>query len=547
MTLRGKLLIPALSTVFLGFAIFVVYQVSAQDREAAKEMEDEIANLSELVSTANISYVWTYDTVGLQMSIESMLKDPQIVGIEIFTTAGDSLAKAEEEGKPRLYTREVEMIRDGMKAGKAKIVFTDHRIRAKARSLVVNIAVFVGILFAAIAAVMTVVIGRVVKPIVRLTGITKDMAEGEGDLTVRIPAAGKDEVARLSGYFNTFLDKLSAIVSNLRSVWKRSSEIGLELSQEAQEASASSTQISSAAGAMSDRVGFLREEIGKASDNVDKINAFIARVVDMIQDQAAAVNESSAAVQQMIANAANIERSTEGKLKLVHELESLAKRLEEGASMNAQAMEESSRSTDLIAEMIGVINDVASRTNLLAMNAAIEAAHAGASGRGFSVVADEIRKLAEQTAGNAKSIGDTIGRIVNGIEKASAVTKEAGATIMEVISGIGAVADGMNETLAGLKEMSIGNAQIIESLGALNKMTEDVRSSGSGMRQGTAEIAASIRRIIEITEENKRGIDEMASGVREISEAMASLSDLSTRNSANIATLDEEMRKFKTE
>jgi len=547
MTLRSRLLTPALLTVFLGFAVFVAYETSTQDKETARDMEEEMANLSELVSTANISYVWTYDTIGLQMSVESMIKDPQIVGIEIFSSAGDSLAKAEEEGKPNLYTRESELVRDGMKAGKAKITFTDHYLRAKSRALVSNIAVFVGILFVVIAAVMTVFTGRAVKPIVRLTSITKDMAEGEGDLTVRIPARGDDEVARLSRYFNVFLDKLSAIVASLKNVGEQSSEISAELAGGAQEASASSTQISSSARAMSDRVGFLREEIGKSSDNVEKINAFIARVVDMIQEQAAAVNESSAAVQEMIANAANIERSTEGKLELVRGLESLAKRLEEGAALNVKAMDESSRSTELIAEMIGVINDVASRTNLLAMNAAIEAAHAGTYGRGFSVVADEIRKLAEQTADNAKSIGETIGRVVSGIEKASTVTRESSGTIAEVISGIGAVAGGMNETLLGLKEMSIGNTQIIESLGALNKMTEEVKSSGSGMRQGTEDIGASIRRIIEITEENKRGIEEMAAGIREISDSMAALSDLSVRNSSNIATLDDAMRKFKTE
>ncbi len=547
MTLRGRLLVPALSTVLLGFALFLAYQIWAQDKDASKEMEEEIANLSELVSTANISYVWTYDTIGLQMSVESMIKDPQIVSIEIFSPAGDSLAKAEEEGKPRLYERTTELVRDGIKAGAAKIVFTDHYLRARARAFAVNIAVFVGILFVVIASVMTIITGRVVRPIVRLTGITRDMAEGEGDLTVRIPARGDDEVARLSGYFNIFLDKLSAIVTSLKSVGEKSSEIGAELAGGAQEASASSTQMSSSARAMSDRVGFLREEIGKSSDGVERINDLIARVVGMIQEQASAVNESSAAVQQMIANASNIERSTEDKLELTRKLESLAKRLEEGAAANVEAMDESSRSTELIAEMIGVINDVASRTNLLAMNAAIEAAHAGASGRGFSVVADEIRKLAEQTADNARSIGETIERVVSGIEKASELTKESSGTIVEVISGIGAVAGGMDETLLGLKEMSIGNAQIIESLAELNKMTEEVKSSGTGMRRGTEEINLSIKRILEITEENKQGIEEMAAGIREISDSMAALSDLSVRNSTNIATLDEAMRKFKTE
>ncbi len=547
MTLRFKLLIPTLITVFLGFGAFVAYQAASQAMESADEMKREMDNLSDLVTTANVSYVWNYDTIGLKLSLESMLKDPQIVSIEVFESSGSSMAKVEEEAPPTLYEREADLSRDGTTVGKAKIVFTDHFIRAKAGSYLRTIIVLEVILFLMVASIMTIVSGRIAKPIRRLTGIIKGMAEGEADLTARISARGSDEVAKLADYFNVFLGKLRAIVVSLKTVGRKSGELSDELAENAQIISASTVQISTSTSAMSDRVGFLGRELGNSSASVERINAFIAHVVEMIQEQAAAVNESSAAVQQMIANVGNIERSTEGKLELVRSLEVQARKLDEGAAQNVRAMEETSQSTELIAEMIGVIDSVASQTNLLAMNAAIEAAHAGEYGRGFSVVADEIRKLAEQTAENAKSIRDSIGQVVDGIEKATRVTRESSGTIGEVISGIKDVADGMNETLSGLREMSIGNGQIIESLSALNRLTEAVKTSGAGMREGTEEIDASIKKIIEITEENKRGIGEMAQAIREISESMTRLSELSDLNSSNIETLDKEMEKFKTE
>jgi methyl-accepting chemotaxis protein len=249
----------------------------------------------------------------------------------------------------------------------------------------------------------------------------------------------------------------------------------------------------------------------------------------------------------MVANIGAIERSTESKRELVRRLEGQAKKLAQDVALNSKAMEESSRSTVLISELIGVIDNVASRTSLLAMNAAIEAAHAGNYGRGFAVVAAEIKKLAEETAANAASIGATIGRVVAGIDSATRATLESSSTIVEVISGIDDVASGMNETLSGLKEMSIGNRQIVESLGELNKLTEQVRASGDGMREGTEEIGASIKRIMEISAENERGVAEMVNAVREISRSIAGLSGLSAQNSANIGALDAEMDKFRTE
>jgi methyl-accepting chemotaxis protein len=397
-----------------------------------------------------------------------------------------------------------------------------------------------------VAAVVFVTVTRITRPVLSLADVVKDMSEGEGDLSASIPVRGNDEVALLAGHFNRFLHKLRAIVGSLKAVGAKSQELGGSLASNAQEVSSSTVEISSTMRSMSDRTGHLHGEIARSTEGVGEVNAFIAKVVGMIEDQSAAIDESSAAIEEMIANVGNIERSTEKKLELSQRIEGLAKACDDGMKRNVSAMDEIAQSTAVITDLIGVINSVASQTNLLAMNAAIEAAHAGDYGRGFSVVADEIRKLAEQTSSSSKDAAQTLNTIIRSIGDATRQTRVSSDSISEVIEGIVEVSEGMNETMSGLKEMSLGNRQITEALGQINKMTEEVKNAGREIREGTGRIEESFKSIAEIASENKNGIVEMAAGIGQISEAMADLERLSGENSDNIAVLDREMGKFKT-
>ena len=141
MTLRTKLLVPTLLAIFLGFSSFAAFQIVGRDRKANTEMKEDMENLTDLVTIATMSYVWNYDNIGLQQSVEALLRNPQVVGIEILDADGISMAKAEEDAPPTLFTRESVILRDGQVTGRAMIVFTDHYIRAGTQDFILQMVV----------------------------------------------------------------------------------------------------------------------------------------------------------------------------------------------------------------------------------------------------------------------------------------------------------------------------------------------------------------------------------------------------------------------
>jgi methyl-accepting chemotaxis protein len=547
MKLRYKLILPLVVVFFVSFSAFVAFLVLDQSNKKRSELMLKHANTTDLVAMTTEVHLWNMDQKGMDGNLTSFAKDRDIVAIEIKDIQGKSVIKFEKPDiKPVLVTRQADIIHEGEKIGTASVTITDAFERADLFAIGRLMAVSGTFVFALLVILMIILANYITKPINTLLRVVTDMAEGEGNLSIAIEAGSNDEIGRLSGHFNTFLGKLKTIVVNLKAVGRQSQELGHNLAANTTEVSASAEEITKTVQSMGSRIAYLNDEIRKSTQSINTVNGNIEKVAALIDDQASSVNESSAAIEQMIANVAAIEHSTEAKLALTMKLSTLAKNSAESMAKNVSAMDEISKSTEVISEMITVIDDVASRTNLLAMNAAIEAAHAGDYGRGFSVVADEIRKLAEQTTANSKTISTSLTAIIGDIRRTSSITAESSRIIGEVIHGIEDVAGGMNETISGLQEISIGNGQITEALSALNKLTEDVRGSSGHMKEGTGNIENSFAQIAEIAAENKRGIDEMTVGIGDISASIIHLSELSLQNSRNITAIDAEMAKFKT-
>lgn len=283
-------------------------------------------------------------------------------------------------------------------------------------------------------------------------------------------------------------------------------------------------------------------EISKES--AEKIQTNIKFIDQKIADQSTAVEESSAAIEELVSSIQNINNISSGKLKTVNNLVGLVRTGEQNMEETVESISRIATTVTVISEFIEVINGVASQTNLLAMNAAIEAAHAGESGKGFGVVADEIRKLAETTSDNARNIGDNLKNIIENINMAVDKTKKTDTSIMEMTGGITEVAESMHEIIDSMKEMSSGSTQITQALSELVAITGDVKDSNGLIVSEIELINSSMSTVDSLSSLTSGNIGEIDRSAEIIKEEVSELNRLTLDNKSYIDVIDRNINRF---
>jgi methyl-accepting chemotaxis protein len=196
-------------------------------------------------------------------------------------------------------------------------------------------------------------------------------------------------------------------------------------------------------------------------------------------------------------------------------------------------------------EINSVMENIASQTNLLSMNAAIEAAHAGDAGRGFAVVADEIRKLAENSSEQSKIIGSILKKIKNSIDKVILSTANVNRKFEAIDSNIRIVSEQEENILSAMEEQGKGSRQILDVVSNVNEITRQVKSGSNEMLEGANEVIQESDNLEKTTQEITGGMNEMASGAEQINTAVHHVNEISSRNREGIDILVREVSRFK--
>jgi methyl-accepting chemotaxis protein len=365
-----------------------------------------------------------------------------------------------------------------------------------------------------------------------------------GDLTARATGRSGDEIGRIAGFFNEFIGTLEGMVREVKFVTDNANTISDELAASSERTAASLHEIRMNTEGMKDKIVRLDSEVTASAHSAGDVKEYISRLAELINSQAAAINQSSASIEEMSASIKNIANAAEEKLRITTELESTALDGQSEMEETEQLIKKVADSASVIMEMIQIIQDIASKTNLLAMNAAIEAAHAGEYGKGFAVVADEIRNLAESSAESAKTITDSLGEVGEFIKVSQSSTAKTGEVFSNIVGQIKDVSSSMSEMKSATSELSIGAQQILEALSSLVQTTQEVKDSSKEMNGRIGSITEALARVSDISADTKNGMEEEAIAMTEIYEAAEDISKAGVRNSESVRNLRELVDKF---
>ena len=420
-----------------------------------------------------------------------------------------------------------------------------NEISSKGENLLVS-SITIGILASIILLVIGVIIAlRIVKPIKQFTFVLKDISEGEGDLTRKIELSSRDEIGDMATYFNETFAKIRSLVSLVQAQSSRLGEVSADLSSNMTETASAINEISANIKSINGQTVNQAASVTETSSTMEQISHEITQLNTLINEQASSINESTTSINDLIQN---MEKAT---ITLIHNTENINNLTETSESgKNAldkitNAIQDVAEESQGLMEISGVIQNIASETNLLAMNAAIEAAHAGETGKGFAVVADEVRKLAESSSVQTKTIEAALKKITSSIKVVTDFSRDVVEKFVLIEKGVNTVSEQEHLIRRTMEEQSENSKNVLSSITDLRNLTQKVQRSSVEMLEGSKQITHEAKNMTAITQEINGGMNEMATGADQITEAVNTVNSLTTETQNSINSLNTEVNKFK--
>ena len=386
---------------------------------------------------------------------------------------------------------------------------------------------------------------RILKPLDRLMHNLNDIANGDADLTKRLPIKGTDEIARTSGFFNTIMEGFQMMIVAIKKQAGELSDIGNDLAGNMTETASAMNQISANIQNIKGRV--LNQSAGVTETNatMEQVTANINKLSTHVDRQTGAVSQASSAVEEMLANIKSVTATLVKNASNVMELQESSETGRSSLQEVAADIQEISKESEGLLEINSVMENIASQTNLLSMNAAIEAAHAGDAGRGFSVVADEIRKLAESSGEQSKTISAVLKKMKESIDSITWAIDNVLNKFEAIDRGVKTVVEQEDTIRRAMEEQGEGSKQMLQASSLVSEITQQVKGGSMEMLEGSKEVIQESKNLEKVTQEITSGMNEMVAGTEQVNKAVNTVNELSRRNRENISALVRAVSQFK--
>lgn len=366
-----------------------------------------------------------------------------------------------------------------------------------------------------------------------------------GDFTHASPAYTTREADNLSSNFNQLTGSLKVLIGAIQEEAGTLSGVGSDLSGMMNESAQAIREISANAQEMKTKVETQERSVAGTRDTINGIISSISALNEIIEKQAGSISGASAAIEEMTANIASVTKTLMQNEENVKNLAAAAEKGRVSLGEVSNAVTEVARESEGLLEINGVIQAIASQTNLLSMNAAIEAAHAGESGKGFAVVADEIRKLAESSAEQAHTVSASLKKMKDSLDNINKSTNAVQGHFENIDMAVKTVSVQEVNIRNAMEEQGAGNREVLERTGSLKEITEQVKNRSGEMLAGSEKIGAEGKTLETLTADMMSGMNGIASGMNHINSAISAVQEISGKNKESIDVLTREVGRFK--